>query len=349
MKIRDRLIDTSLPPFIIAELSGNHGRCLKTAEQMIASAAKSGVDAIKLQTYTADTITLNSDNPEFQINEQSSLWKGENLYRLYQKAATPWEWHRDLFHLAREYGLIAFSSPFDESSVEFLETLDVPCYKIASFELNHFPLLKQVAQTGKPVIMSTGMSSLDEISEAVEHLSKHGCQQLALLKCTSCYPAPISDANLLTMADMRQRFGVPVGLSDHSCGIGASIVAAAMGAELIERHFVLSADSQAVDAAFSSTPEDFAYLVKETRNIRGVIGQVHYGPSPSELDSLKYRRSIYLCQDKQKGDVLGRDDIKVVRPGFGMAPKYFDEIIGRPLKTAKPANSPLYFEDVFDA
>lgn len=348
MNLSGKLIGKDQPPFIIAELSGNHGQCLKTAEQMIAAAANSGVDAIKLQTYTADTITLNSSNRDFQIKEKSSLWQGENLYSLYQKASTPWEWHRDLFQLAKEYGLVAFSSPFDESSVDFLAELDVPCYKIASFELNHFPLLKHVAQTGKPVIMSTGMSTLDEIEEAVEHLYLHGCKQLALLKCTSCYPAPITDANLNTMADMRQRFALPVGLSDHSCGIGVSIVAAAMGADIIERHFVLQADSKAVDAAFSSTPAEFASLVKETRRLNGVMGSVHYGPSESEQDSLKYRRSIYLCTDRQKGDVLTKADIKVIRPGFGMAPKYFETIIGKTLKISKAANSPLHYEDIFD-
>ena len=348
MKIAGKLIGPDQAPFIIAELSGNHGQCLKTAELMIAAAAKSGVDAIKLQTYTADTITLNSHNDEFRIDEASSLWQGENLYSLYQKACTPWEWHRDLFQLAHDYGLIAFSSPFDESSVDFLESLDVPCYKIASFELNHYPLLKKVAKTGKPVIMSTGMSTLAEIEEAVAYLYQEGCRELALLKCTSCYPAPVSDANLNTMADMRERFSVPVGLSDHSRGIGVSLVAASLGAEIIERHFVLNPDSRAVDAAFSSTPEEFALLVKETRQIRSALGTVHYGPAPSEQDSLKYRRSIYLCRDRCAGDVLSREDIKVVRPGFGMAPKHFEAIIGRAIKVSKVANSPLHFEDVFD-
>lgn len=348
MNLSGKSIGKDHAPFIIAELSGNHGQCLKTAEQMISAAASSGVDAIKLQTYTADTITLKSDRDEFQIHEKSSLWRGENLYSLYQKACTPWEWHRDLFQLARDYGLIAFSSPFDESSVDFLETLDVPCYKIASFELNHFPLLKKVAQTGKPVIMSTGMSSLKEIEDAVDYLYQNGCRELALLKCTSAYPAPVSDANLNTLADMRRHFGIPVGLSDHSCGIGVSIVAAALGADIIERHFVLTTDSTAVDAAFSSTPAEFAMLVKETRQIRSAIGQVHYGPASSEQDSLKYRRSIYLCSDRKAGDLLSREDIKVVRPGFGMAPKYFEEVIGRPIKVSKSANTPLHFEDVFD-
>lgn len=346
MNLSGTKISDQEPPFIIAELSGNHQQSLSIAEDMIRAAAQAGVNAIKLQTYTADTLTLNSDREEFQIREKSSLWRGENLYSLYQKASTPWEWHRDLFQLANDHGLIAFSSPFDETSVDFLAKLDVPCYKIASFELNHYPLLKAVAQTGKPVIMSIGMSTLKEIEDSVNYLFQQGCKELALLKCTSAYPAPVADANLNTIADLKARFGLPTGLSDHSQGIGASLVAAALGADIIERHFVLDKHSEAVDAAFSSTPDEFATLVKESRQIKQVLGQVHYGPTSSEQDSLKYRRSIYLCRARQAGDIITSDDIKVVRPGLGLAPKYFDWVLGKKLAHTKSANTPLSREDI---
>lgn len=347
INIASREISDQNPPFIIAELSGNHGQCLATAEKMIIAAAGAGVDAIKLQTYTADTITLDSQDHAFQIHEDSSLWQGENLYSLYDKAHTPWDWHKRLFALAKQHGVIAFSSPFDESSVDFLEALDVPCYKIASFELNHFPLLRKVAQTGKPVIMSTGMATLEEIEGAVSYLRLNGCQQLALLKCTSCYPAPVSDANLATIMDMKRRFNVPIGLSDHSLGLGVSIVGAALGANIIERHFVLNSESDAVDAAFSSDPAEFEHLVKETRYIRESVGSVHYGPSVSEQDSLKYRRSIYVCQPLSVGDVITESHIKVVRPGYGLAPKYWDSVIGRTMKVDRAINTPLKEDDFF--
>jgi len=346
INIADRVISDQNAPFILAEFSGNHGQCLATAEEMIIAAANAGVDAIKLQTYTADTITLNSQDKAFQIHEDSSLWQGENLYSLYDKAHTPWEWHKRLFALAQEHGLIAFSSPFDESSVDFLEALEVPCYKIASFELNHFPLLRKVAQTGKPVIMSTGMATVEEIEEAVSYLRLNGCQQLALLKCTSCYPAPVGDANLATIKDMKQRFKLPIGLSDHSLGLGVSIVGAALGANIIERHFVLDGNSEAVDAAFSSDPAEFGRLVKETKQIGAAIGDVRYGPSSSEQDSLKYRRSIYLCQPLNAGDVITEQNIKVVRPGYGLAPKYWDAVLGRTLKVDKAINTPLQEGDL---
>jgi N-acetylneuraminate synthase len=344
--IYGRDINDQQAPFIIAELSGNHGQDLEVAKSLIIAAAEAGAHAIKLQTYTADTLTLDSKRPEFCINDDASLWQGENLYSLYEKAHTPWEWHRELFQLARDNGLIAFSSPFDESSVDFLSSLNVPCYKIASFELNHFPLLKRVAQTAKPVIMSTGMATADEIEQAVAYLYKHGCRQLALLKCTSCYPAPVTEANLKTMVDMKQRFNIPVGLSDHSQGVGVSITAAALGANIIERHFVLSADSKAVDAAFSLVPEQLALLVKETETISGAIGEVQYGPVASEQDSVKYRRSIYVVADIEVGEILDAKHIKVVRPGLGLAPKYWDAVIGKRVARAIAANTPLVLDDL---
>jgi N-acetylneuraminate synthase len=344
--IAGKQIGDAYPPFIIAELSGNHGQSFERAEALIRAAAKAGVDAIKLQTYTADTITLDSDREEFMISDASSLWRGENLYSLYQKAHTPWDWHRDLFQLARDLNIIAFSSPFDESSVDFLEKLDVPAYKIASFELNHLPLLQKVAATGKPIIMSTGMATIDEIEESLSTLYQHGASQIALLKCTSAYPASVAEANLKTIEDMKARFSVPVGLSDHSKGVGVSILAAGLGANLIERHFVLSHSDKTVDAEFSSTPEEFAMLASETKDISSALGKVSYGPSASEVDSLKYRRSIYVCKSLPTGALIQQDHIRVVRPGIGMHPRYFTDVIGRKLKIAKMANTPLFESDL---
>ena len=341
VEIAGRKIANNTEPFIIAELSGNHGQDLDKAKLMIKRAAAAGVHAVKLQTYTADTITLNSSNDEFQIRDKSSLWKGENLYSLYKKAHTPWEWHKELFELANNLGLVAFSSPFDESSVELLESLDVPCYKVASFELNHFPMLKRVAQTGKPVIMSTGMAQASEINESVSYMAENGCTQLVLLKCTSAYPAPVRDANLNTIVDMQNQFAMPIGLSDHSKGIGVSLVAASMGACVIERHFVLEHGGGEVDSEFSSTPEEFAQLVSLSTDIRFCRGDVYYGPTGSEIDSLKYRRSIYVCEDVRAGSEFSRDNIRVVRPGYGLHPKYFECVLGRRAKVDILKNSPL--------
>ncbi len=340
------LISEHSPPFIVAEFSGNHCHDFSVVKKMIDAAAACGVNAIKLQTYTADTITLDSQNEEFQITESSSLWQGETLYSLYKKAHTPWSWHQAVFELARKKGLTAFSSPFDESSVDFLESLDVPCYKIASFELNHFPLLKAVARTKRPVILSTGMARLEEIDEAVDYLAGHGCRQLALLKCTSCYPAPVSAANLKTMQDMKHRFGVPIGLSDHSRGIGVSLLAAGLGASIIERHFVLDRNTEAVDGAFSSTPDEMALLVQESQDLNLAIGKVSYGPTESEMDSLKYRRSIYVCKPLESGMRITKDNIRVVRPGFGLAPRFYEAVLGRKLKVAKAVNTPLLESDL---
>lgn len=346
ISIAGREIGDGCAPLIVAELSGNHCQDLNIAKTLIEQAAKAGVDAIKLQTYRADTITLNSDKPDFQVSESSSLWQGETLHSLYEKAYTPWEWHRELFEFAENLGLLAFSSPFDESAVEFLESLDVPCYKIASFELNHFPLLETVAATGKPIIVSTGMATEDEISEALEQLRRSGAKNIMLLKCTSAYPAPSADANLAVIADMKSRFTVPVGLSDHSLGIGVALTGIALGACLIERHLYLPEYAEAVDAGFSSTPEEFELLCKEAKNVRDCIGTVRYGPSSSEKDSLKYRRSLYLCRDMTEGELIQKNDIKVVRPGFGMHPKYFQEVVGRTIKHDKPAHSPLLEADL---
>lgn len=321
-------IGSDCTPFVIAELSGNHNQSLDSAMEMVAAAAKAGVQAIKLQTYTADTMTLDSDSEDFQILEGDNLWQGQTLHQLYQKAYTPWEWHQQLFDYAKQLGLVAFSSPFDESAVDFLESLDVPCYKIASFENNDFPLLKKVAQTKKPVIMSTGMASEKEIEEAVAYLRDNGCTELILLKCTSAYPAKISEANLATIPDLAKKFQCIVGVSDHTLGLTVPMTAVALGACVVEKHLVLSREQGGVDADFSLEPREFAQLVAVANEVSLAKGQVLYGGSASEQASKKYRRSIYVAKDIKTGDTFTTDNIRVIRPGLGLAPKYFEQLIG---------------------
>ncbi|GHF80355.1 pseudaminic acid synthase [Thalassotalea marina] len=326
--IDGRSIGQQHVPFVIAELSGNHGQSFDYAKSMIDAAAEAGAHAIKLQTYTADTMTLACELPDFQIDEQNNLWKGQSLHTLYQQAYTPWEWHEALFGYAKSKGLIAFSSPFDISAVDFLETLDVPCYKIASFENNDLPLIKRIAQTGKPVIMSTGMASLTEISEAVDTLRTNGCSDFVLLKCTSAYPALASEANLATITHLANTFNCPVGLSDHTLGLGVALASVPLGACVIEKHFVLSRDHGGVDAAFSLEPEELAMLVRESKRAFEAVGMVTYGGTVIEQDSKKYRRSIYISKDVKKGDILSAENLRIVRPGFGLAPKYWQQVLG---------------------
>ncbi len=328
IKLAHHEIGTFCTPFIVAELSGNHQQSYSLAEKMIEAAAEAGAQAIKLQTYTPETMTLDLHQDEFMVNEEDSLWAGESLYDLYAKAATPWEWHQPLFAKARSLGLIAFSSPFDESSVDFLESLDVPCYKIASFENNDLPLIKKVAQTGKPIIISTGMASEQDIEEALQLIRSTGNEQIILLKCTSNYPADASDSNLATLADMRQKYQCLVGLSDHSMGLGVSLAGVALGACLVEKHFVLQRSAGGVDAAFSLQPEELKQLVIESKKVASAIGQVCYGGSDNEQQAKKYRRSVYCSQNIKKGEALSVDNIRIIRPGFGLAPKYFDQLLG---------------------
>lgn len=342
--IEGRKIALSEPPFIIAELSGNHNQSLDLAFKMIKAAADAGVDAVKLQTYTADTMTLDCELNDFQIAEKSNLWKGNSLYKLYQKAYTPWEWHQALFEKARSLGLIAFSSPFDISAVDFLETLDVPCYKIASFENNDIPLIKRIAETGKPVIISTGMASLAEISEAVQTLRYNGCSQIVLLKCTSAYPASPAQANLKTVQHLRDTFHCEVGISDHTLGIGVALAGVALGASVIEKHFVLSRDAGGVDAAFSLEPKELQLLVNESRSAAVAGGSILYGGDSSEQDSKKYRRSIYISKDIKAGEILSEDNIKIVRPGFGLAPKYYPHVLGQKITLQVTKGTALTWE-----
>ncbi|WP_102795734.1 pseudaminic acid synthase [Bowmanella denitrificans] len=344
--IGQRTIGPEQPPFIIAELSGNHSQNLTTAMKMLEAAAKAGAHAIKLQTYTADSMTLDVQKPGFVIEEQDSLWHGEKLHALYQRAATPYEWHAQLFAKARHLGMEAFSSPFDEQAVDFLDSLDVPCFKIASFELTDIPLIRKAASKGKPLIMSTGMASLAEIEEAVATAKAAGCQDIILLKCTSTYPAEAANTNLLTIPHMRDAFGVQVGLSDHTGGIGAAVASVALGATVIEKHFVLDRNAGGVDAAFSLEPQELDALVMESMRAWQAMGQVVYGGSQAEEKAKQYRRSIYVSADIQAGDILGKHNLRIVRPAFGLAPKHWDSVLGKTAKTALPKGTPLSWESI---
>lgn len=312
-------------PFIIAEMSGNHNQSIDRALEIIDAAASAGAHAVKLQTYTADTMTMEG---VYTIDDKKSLWYGRDLYNLYQEAHTPWEWHEALFKRAKERGIICFSTPFDETAVDFLESLGNPIYKIASFEVNHIPLLKYIAKTGKPVIMSTGASTLEEISEAVKTLRSGGCKDLILLKCTSTYPASPEDSNLLTIPDMAKRFDCNVGLSDHTMGIGVPLAAIALGVNVIEKHFCLSRAEGGVDSAFSLEPQELKSLVEESEKAYLALGKINYDVLPAEENSRIFKRSIYAFQDIKNGDKFTKDNIKIIRPSFGLDPKYFESKIG---------------------
>ena len=316
-------------PFIIAEMSGNHNQSLQRALQLVEAAASAGAHAIKLQTYTAETMTLNVRSDAFLIQENDSLWKDQYLYDLYDKAHTPWEWHGEIMQRAKKCGLLCFSSPFDESAVDFLETLDVPAYKIASFENTDLPLIRRVAETGKPVIISTGMASIAEIDDAVSTVNSVGNNQCILLKCTSAYPASPAESNLLTIPDMREKFECEVGLSDHTIGIGAALVAIAHGASVIEKHLTVSRDDDGVDSAFSIEPGELKQLVSESVAAKRALGHVFYGPTASEQSAVTYRRSLYVAEDIKAGDVITENNVRRVRPGGGLPPRYQAEILGR--------------------
>lgn len=327
-------------PFVIAELSGNHNQSFETAVAMIEAAAKAGVDAIKLQTYTADAMTLDIDSDDFLITEKDSLWRGENLHSLYSKAATPYEWHKSLFEYASSLDIQAFSSPFDEDAVDFLDELGVPCFKIASFELTDIPLIARAASKGKPLILSTGMASEQEIDEAIDTAYCNGCKDIVLLKCTSTYPASPENTNLATIPDMRAKFDCLVGLSDHTRGIGVSLASVAFGACVIEKHFVLDRATGGVDSDFSMEPQEFRQLAHESKRIHAAIGDVCYGGSAAEQESKKYRRSIYVRKAVAEGEPLTRDNLQIVRPSFGLAPKHWEDILGcRASKTLLPGEA----------
>lgn len=342
--IEGRLVGPGAPPLVIAEMSGNHNHSLDRALAIVDAAAGAGVHALKLQTYTADTITLDVDAPGFMIDDPGSLWHGRRLHELYEEAHTPWEWHAAIYQRARELGMIPFSTPFDESAVDFLEALDSPCYKIASFEVVHLPLIRRVAATGKPIIMSTGMATEDEIAEAVDAARRAGCGDLVLLKCTSTYPATPENTNLATIPAMRERFGCNVGLSDHSMGIGVAVASVALGAVAIEKHFTLARADGGVDAAFSMEPGEMRDLVIETERAWQAIGDVRYGPTDVEKPSIQFRRSLYVAQDMRAGDVLTPQNLRIVRPGHGLAPKHYDEVIGRRVVRSASKGTPLSWD-----
>ena len=333
-------------PFIIAEMSGNHNQSLERALAIVDAAADAGVDAVKIQTYTADTMTIDIDTGEFFISDKDSLWKGETLYHLYEKAHTPWEWHKAIFGRCKERGIMGFSTPFDDTSVDFLEDLGVPCYKIASFENVDLPLIRKVARTGKPIIASTGMTTVAELSDLVQTVRENGCTDLTLLKCTSSYPASPEGTNLRTIPHMRELFGCAVGLSDHTLGIGAAVASVALGATVIEKHFTLSRVEGGVDAAFSLEPAEMAQLVRECRTAALALGAVSYERAEQEQKSLQFRRSLYVVEDMKAGDVFTEKNLRRIRPGMGISPKYYDALLGRCVKCDVKRGTPVSWDIV---
>ncbi|MFY0520166.1 pseudaminic acid synthase [Lysinibacillus sp. UGB7] len=344
IKIGNREIGRHTKPFIIAEMSGNHNQSLERALHLVELAAEAGVDALKLQTYTPDTITLDVHTGEFFIQEDGNLWKGNSLYNLYKEAYTPWEWHKEIFAKAQELGLLAFSSPFDETAVDFLETLNVPAYKIASFENVDIPLIRKVARTGKPMIISTGMASAAELDEAVRAAREEGNNQIILLKCTSTYPATPANSNLVTIPHLREMFSTEIGLSDHTMGVGVSVTAVALGATVIEKHFTTSRAEGGVDSAFSMEPHELKMLVEETERAWQSLGNVSYGPTNAEKESAKFRRSLYIGEDLKAGDILTKQNVRNVRPGLGLPTKYYDLVIGKAIKYDVKKGTPLSWE-----
>jgi N-acetylneuraminate synthase len=340
-KIGTRAVGSNCEPFLIAEMSGNHNQSLERALEIVDAAADCGAHAIKLQTYTADTITLDVSDGAFFISDKNSPWEGQSLHQLYKQAYTPWEWHAPIMERARERGLLCFSSPFDESAVEFLEGLNAPAYKIASFENSHLPLIRKAAATGKPLIISTGMASLAELEEAVATARAAGCKHLVLLKCTSTYPASPENSNILTIPHMRTLFGCEVGLSDHTMGIGAAIAAIAHGASVVEKHFTLRRADGGVDSAFSLEPAEFASLVVESERAWKSLGKVKYGPTEAERNSLVFRRSLYIAKDMKAGDVLTIENLRIVRPGNGLHPRHYEQLLGRKVRVALSKGTPL--------
>ena len=329
IKINNKKIGRGCAPFIIAEMSGNHNQSLSKALDIVDAAAKAGSHALKLQTYTADTITLDVKKGDFFISDKDSPWSGNSLHDLYKQAYTPWEWHKPIMQRASDLGMICFSSPFDESAVDFLEDLNVPAYKIASFENNHLPLIKKASSTGKPIIISTGMATVSEIHEAVVAVRESGCKDLILLKCTSTYPATPESSNILTIPHMRELFDCEVGLSDHTMGVGTSIAAVAHGATVIEKHFTISRDDGGVDSTFSLEPNELELLVIETKRAFESLGKISYGIVGEEEKSKIFRRSLYIAEDMNSGDIFTKDNLRIVRPGEGLKPKYYDKVLGR--------------------
>ena len=341
MKIGGRGVGAGSAPLVIAEMSGNHNQSLERALEIVDAAAQSGAHALKIQTYTAETMTIDIREREFFISDEKSLWKGESLFDLYKKAYTPWEWHEAIFDRATKHKMLAFSTPFDRTAVDFLENLNAPCYKIASFENTDLPLIRYVAATGKPMIISTGMATFDELDETVEAARAAGCKDLVLLKCTSTYPSTPDDSNILTIPEMRARYGCEIGISDHTMGIGVSVAAVALGATLIEKHFTLKRADGGVDSAFSMEPQEMAQLVIETERAWQAMGKVQNGPTEKEKASLVFRRSLHVVADVKAGEKLTSTNVRAIRPGNGIAPKFYDEVIGKTAKRDITRGTPL--------
>ncbi len=342
ISIAGRRIAADEPPYIIAELSANHNGRLETALRIIEEAKKAGADAIKLQTYTADTITLNCDSEEFQIH--GGLWDGKTLYQLYQEAHMPWDWHKPLFEHARAHDITIFSSPFDNTAVDLLEDLNAPAYKIASFEAVDLPLIKYVASTGKPMIISTGMADAEEIQEAIDAAREGGCKELAILHCVSGYPAPAADYNLRTIPDMMRRFGLVTGLSDHTLDNTTAIASVVLGASIIEKHFTLDRNGGGPDDSFSLEPAELAALCRDSKIAWSALGEVNYGRKSSEEGNAQFRRSLYFVKDLKAGDVITPNAIRSVRPGFGVAPKYIEKVLGKKVREAVASGMPVAFD-----
>jgi N-acetylneuraminate synthase len=341
MKIGGQAVGAGSAPLVIAEMSGNHNLSLERALEIVDAAAQSGAHALKIQTYTAETMTIDIREREFFISDEKSLWKGESLFDLYKKAYTPWEWHEAIFDRAKKQKILAFSTPFDRTAVDFLENLNVPCYKIASFENTDLPLIRYVAATGKPMIISTGMATFAELDETVEAARSAGCKDLVLLKCTSTYPSTPDDSNILTIPEMRSRYGCEVGISDHTMGIGVSVAAVALGATVVEKHFTLQRSDGGVDSAFSMEPQEMVQLVVETERAWQAMGKVQHGPTEKEKASLVFRRSLYVVADIKAGEKFTPTNLRAIRPGNGIAPKFYDEVIGKTAKRDIARGTPL--------
>lgn len=340
--IDDRKIGQNCTPYVIAEMSANHNGDINNAYKIIDMAKRVGADAIKMQTYTPDTLTIDSDLPDFQLTD--GLWAGRSLYQLYQEAYTPWEWHKPLFDYAKKVGITIFSSPFDNTAVDLLEDLNAPAYKIASFEAVDLPLIKYVAQTGKPMIISTGMADAEEIQEAIDAAREGGCKQLAILHCVSGYPAPAEDYNLLTIPDMQQRFGLPVGLSDHTLDNTTAIASVALGASIIEKHVTLDRNGGGPDDSFSLEEPELKALCTDAKTAWQALGKVDYGRKSSEQSNVKFRRSLYFVKDIKVGEVITEEHVKSIRPGYGLAPKYLDNVVGKPVKQNFSKGTPVNIE-----
>lgn len=345
INIGGRQIGLGHAPFVIAEMSGNHNQSLERALAIVDAAAKSGAHALKLQTYTADTMTLDIEEGEFFISDPNVIWKGASLHKLYEQAYTPWEWHKPIFDRAKELGMLAFSTPFDESAVDFLESLDVPAYKIASFENTDLPLIRKVAATGKPMIISTGMASVAELDESVRAAREAGCKDLILLKCTSTYPATPENTNIRTIPHLRELFGTEVGLSDHTMGIGVAVASVALGATVIEKHFTLARADGGVDSAFSIESAEMASLVVESERAWQALGRVTYGTASAQEEKSKmYRRSLYITRDLKAGEVLDASSVRAIRPGLGLAPKFIDMVMGKSVNRDVSRGTPVSWD-----